>query len=256
MIVTRHYLTAAFKYRFIDGVIKQDYYKDHLVQQLPGVMERLIKRKKRINVLDMATGNGYTAIILSKYYERFINKIVAYDINPNAVELAESNARLNKCKINILDFRVGSLYDPLADTELFDIIISALPPVPIEPEELSLLPNDVKVHHWITSTAGRDGRNLLDGMIKGARKHLYNSGIVLTVQSDFQNAMDHTLKVMRRHSLLSSRLGVPKSMKLKNTKLTVLRKRAIVDLGYVFTRDCEGDERFFIETYQGIYVKN
>ncbi len=172
----RTYINKTFIYEFRDKVIKTDYYKDHLVTQLPLVMNELLSKKKKIRALDMATGHGYTAVILSNYYENNIVQLVVDDINPRAVDLARYNILANKCNIKKIDFRIGSLYEPLHEGETFDLIVSTLPPVPVLSDELALLPEDIKVHHWVASTAGITGRDLLDEMIHGAYDHLNPGG--------------------------------------------------------------------------------
>lgn len=249
--IVRKYHGLSLRYEFIDGVIKKDYYKDHLVKQLHFVIENILKDKRKISVLDLTTGNGYTAIIIAKKYKQFIKKIVACDINPNAVTLAKRNAELNNCDLNKMDFRNGTMYQPLKLGERFDIIISALPPIPISGKELSVLPKGIRAHHWIKSTAGSTGRQLLDRMIKDAHKHLYPNGVVLTVQSDFQNTVKDTISVMKQYGLEGTLVGDKKPKKLKDTALTILRKGAIEKLGYTFTKDEDGDEQFFILVYKG-----
>ncbi len=248
--VERTYRGKTYKYAFRDGVIKHDYYKDRLVDNLHGLMEVILQARGKIEVLDMATGNGYTAIILADYYRDAIKRLVAYDINPEAVDLAQHNAGHNNCADNI-DFRVGSLYEPLHECEKFNLIVSALPPVPISPEEMAKLPGTTRAHHWIESTAGPTGRTLLDGMIEGASKHLHEKGYVITAQADFQNATKHTLDVMREHGLVGQFLGGPWKKKLHKDMLTVLRRKHIEHLGYTFHQDEDGDDYFTVEVYSG-----
>lgn len=251
-MVKRSYLGNEYEYIFEDGVIKGDYYKDQLVKYLPDVMAEILAEKKEIRVLDMATGHGYTLVMISGYYEKQIEKIVAYDINPKAVELAKRNVSRNGCPKNKIDFRVGSLYEPLRENEKFDLIVSALPPVPVLSEELKEMPDDIRVHHWVKSTAGLTGRDLLDGMLENAHRYLNKNGVVITAQSDFQNATKHTLDVMKGNGLTGSLIGQPRSIKVKDTKLTLNRRDHIVGLGYNFTLDFDGDEQFFIEIYKGV----
>lgn len=253
-IAKKTYKGKNYEYIYEDGVIKTDYYKDQLVKYLPNVMDELLKTKKKIRVLDMATGHGYTLVILSDFYNKHLNEIVAYDINPKAVKLAMANVRRNNCPLHKIDFRIGSLYEPLKESEKFDLIVSALPPVPIHSDELEKMPESIKVHHWIASTAGTTGRDLLDGMLKNAFKHLTLNGVVITAQADFQNATQHTLDIMKKNSLKGERIGIPKSIKIKDTKLTWNRKEHISNLGYNFTKDEDGDEQFFVEIYRGIYL--
>lgn len=251
-IINRVYCGLCLYYEFRDGVIKTDYYKDYLVEQLSYVMNKFLKKKhKNLRVLDIATGHGYTATIVAKYYGAYIKKIVAYDINPQAVELAKRNAQRNNCNMGIIDFRIGSIYEPLKKKEKFDIILAALPPVPVTSKELQNMPDEVRLHHWIPSTAGTTGRELLDQMIEGAYQKLNRGGIVLTAQADFQDSTKKTLDVMKNYSLNGKLVGKSKSKKLKETRLTFLCREAIMNLGYRFIKDKDGDEQFYIVVYKG-----
>lgn len=254
--INRFYQKIPIIYEFRDGVIQSDYYKDYLVDQLPPIMDDFLKmRSQNIRILDMATGNGFTAVIMGKCYEKHIEKIVAYDINPKSVNLARYNVGLNKCNESLYDFRVGSLYEPLYVDETFDIILSALPPVPITGEELLQIESSVRAHHWVASTAGPTGRDLLDGMIVDAYKYLNPQGFILTVQADFQNVTKNTVEVMNASHLNGFLVSDMKSKKLKETSLTMLRRKEIMDLGYRFTQDSDGDEQFFIAVYIGRKTK-
>ncbi len=254
--INRFYQKVPLVYEFRDGVIQSDYYKDYLVDQLPQVMDGFLKMKSHnVRVLDMATGNGYTAVIMGKCYEKHIGKIVVYDINSHAVNLARYNVVLNKCNESLYDFRVGSLYEPLHVGETFDIILSALPPVPITGDELHQMESSIRAHHWVASTAGPTGRDLLDGMIIDAYKYLKPQGFILTVQADFQNVTKNTIEVMNTYHLNGSLVSKMKSKKLKETSLTMLRRKEIMDIGYRFTQDSDGDEQFFIAVYIGKKTK-
>lgn len=69
-------------------------------------------------VLDMGTGSGLLAIEAA----RCTREVVAIDINPEAVHCAEENARAHGVsdRISVLQ---GDLFTPLAEDELFDVIL-------------------------------------------------------------------------------------------------------------------------------------
>lgn len=249
-LLQRTYEGRQYTYELQEGVIRGDYYKDCLVENLPDIMRRLLATRRKVAILDMATGHGYTAVILADFYREVIEKIVAEDINPDAVALAHRNAEHNHCG-DVVDVRIGSLYDALRPKETFDLIVSALPPVPISSEEMATLPDAVRIHHWIPSTAGPTGRDLLDGMIAGARSHLREKGIIVTAQADFQNATRHTLDCLRDHGFAGERLPISHRKKLCETTLTTLRRMHIERLGYRFVPDEQGDDCFVVETYAG-----
>ena len=73
-------------------------------------------------VLDVGTGSGIQAITAG----RTARKVVAVDINPEAVRCARDNARRNgvEGKVQVLE---GDLYSPLAPGDKFDVIIFTPP---------------------------------------------------------------------------------------------------------------------------------
>jgi hypothetical protein len=77
-------------------------------------------------VLDVGTGSGIQALLASRHATR----VIGTDTNPRALHLAKLNASLNG--MSNVEFRQGSLYDPVADCQ-FDLII-ANPPFVISPE--------------------------------------------------------------------------------------------------------------------------
>jgi len=68
-------------------------------------------------VLDMGTGSGVCAVFAARHARR----VVAVDINPEAVRCARINAQLNHLEHKI-DIRHGDLFAPVR-TERFDIVL-------------------------------------------------------------------------------------------------------------------------------------
>jgi HemK-related putative methylase len=69
------------------------------------------------DVLDMGTGSGVCAVFAARYARR----VVAVDINPEAVRCAGLNALLNRLEDKIV-LRQGDLFAPVS-TERFDLIL-------------------------------------------------------------------------------------------------------------------------------------
>ncbi len=67
-------------------------------------------------VLDLCTGTGIVAV---KAAQRGAQRIVAIDLNPEAVKNAKLNAE--KYSLNQIEVREGSLFEPV-DDEVFDVI--------------------------------------------------------------------------------------------------------------------------------------
>ena len=83
-------------------------------------------RKSSKRTLDLGTGCGALGL-LSASHSR---EIVATDTNARALDFTAFNARLNG--IDNVSCRVGSLFEPVADEERFDLIVSN-PPFVISP---------------------------------------------------------------------------------------------------------------------------
>ena len=74
-------------------------------------------------VLDIGTGCGVIAIFAA---EKGAKKVVALDINPAAVKAAEHNAKAYSYE-DIIEVRCSDLFQKIAATEKFDVIIVNLP---------------------------------------------------------------------------------------------------------------------------------
>ena len=68
-------------------------------------------------VLDMGTGSGIGAVMAGRWADR----VVAVDINPEAVRCARMNILLNRMEERV-EVRDGDLFDPLGD-EQFDVVL-------------------------------------------------------------------------------------------------------------------------------------
>ena len=115
-------------------------------------------RKPSKRTLDVGTGCGVLGL-LSASHSR---EIVATDTNPRALEFTAFNARLNG--INNLSCRVGSLFDPVAAKERFDLIVSN-PPFVISPTK-----------RFEFRDAGMRGDEFCMGLIRAVPSHLAPGG--------------------------------------------------------------------------------
>ena len=114
------------------------------------------------SVLDLGTGCGIQAM----HAARFANRVVATDISVRALELAALNAELND--IHSIEFRLGSLYEPVAG-ERFDRIVSN-PPFVITPRV-----EGVPAYEY--RDGGLVGDALVETVIRGAVDHLEPGGV-------------------------------------------------------------------------------
>ncbi len=114
------------------------------------------------SALDLGTGCGIQALHASRHATR----VVATDISERALELAALNARLNG--VENIEFRLGSLFDPVAG-ERFDHIISNPPFV--------ITPRVEGVPSYEYRDGGLVGDALVEAVVRGAADHLTPGGV-------------------------------------------------------------------------------
>ncbi len=126
-----------------------------------------------IKILDIGTGSGAIALALAS--EITGAKVVATDISPLAVNLAQKNAVALGLKDKI-NFRQGNLFEPVDG--IFDIIVSN-PPY-IAAEEYEKLPAGVKDYEPQDALlAGKSGLEFYEKLIYEAAGFLQKNGWLL-----------------------------------------------------------------------------
>ena len=126
------------------------------------------------SVWDMGTGAG--AVALSLAAEGTWTRVVATDVSPEALSVAADNAERYDLGGHV-EFREGSLFEPLEEGERFDVIVSN-PPYIAEGEKGELQP---EVRDWEPPEAlfaGEDGLDVIRGLVAGAPKHLLSGGLL------------------------------------------------------------------------------
>lgn len=126
------------------------------------------------SVWDMGTGAG--AVALSLAAEGTWTRVVATDVSPEALSVAADNAERYDLGGHV-EFREGSLFEPLEEGERFDVIVSN-PPYIAEGEKGELQP---EVRDWEPPEAlfaGKDGLDVIRGLVAGAPKHLLSGGLL------------------------------------------------------------------------------
>ncbi|GAB3124336.1 DUF7059 domain-containing protein [Glaciibacter psychrotolerans] len=114
------------------------------------------------SALDLGTGCGIQAM----HAARHATRVVATDISTRALELAALNAELNG--IRNIEFRLGSLFDPVAG-ERFDHIISNPPFV--------ITPRTEGVPSYEYRDGGLVGDAIVEAVVRGAAEHLTPDGV-------------------------------------------------------------------------------
>jgi release factor glutamine methyltransferase len=82
-------------------------------------------RSKPVKMLDIGTGSGCIAISLKKNFP--LGEVDAFDISPEALDVAGENAKLNQVNVN---FREIDIFNPPAFNKKWDLIVSNPPYVP------------------------------------------------------------------------------------------------------------------------------
>ena len=125
-------------------------------------------------VWEMGTGTG--AVALSLAVEGACTTIVATDSSPDALSVAADNAERYDVS-GLVEFREGSLFEPLEEGEEFDVIVSD-PPYIAEGEKGELQP---EVRDWEPPEAlfaGEDGLHVIRQLVAGAPEHLLAGGFL------------------------------------------------------------------------------
>jgi release factor glutamine methyltransferase len=126
-----------------------------------------------IKILDIGTGSGAIALALASEITRA--KIVATDISPAALNLAQKNAAALGLKEKI-DFRLGNLIEPV--NGIFDIIVCN-PPY-ISAKDYEKLPSGVKDYEPQDALlAGKSGLEFYEKLIYQAAGFLQKNGWLL-----------------------------------------------------------------------------
>jgi release factor glutamine methyltransferase len=130
--------------------------------------------REDFSALDLGTGSG--CIALSLLTEGPFARVVATDASPDALAVASANA-LKAGLSDRLDARTGSLWEPLAADERFDVIVSN-PPYVGQEEAAALEP---EVRDWEPSSAlfaGVGGLDLVSAIVAGAAERLCPGGLL------------------------------------------------------------------------------
>ncbi|WP_324613669.1 DUF7059 domain-containing protein [Agromyces kandeliae] len=122
----------------------------------------LLLQRPIATAFDLGTGCGIQAMHAS----RFSDRVIASDISERALRFARLNAALNG--IDGIDFRLGSLYEPLAG-ERVDRIVSN-PPFVITPRRDGVPAYDYR-------DGGLVGDAIVEAVVRGAAGHLAPGGI-------------------------------------------------------------------------------
>jgi HemK-related putative methylase len=151
------------------------------------------------DVLDLGTGSGVCAVFAARQARR----VVAVDINPEAVRCSRLNVLLNHQESKV-EVRLGDLFAPVS-AERFDLIL-------FNPPFLRGTPQDDRDRAWRSS-------DIPERFTAAVGKHLKPGGCALVLLSSFGGAAVF-LDEFRRHGLAVS---VFAQRRFVNEKLAIFR---------------------------------
>jgi len=124
------------------------------------------------NILDLGTGSGAIAIAIAS--ERPNSKIVATEINSEALDLARENATIHQ--LNNIQFLLSDWYKNIP-LQSFDLIISNPPYIKQNDKHLSQ--GDVRFESELALVAGADGMDAINIVLENAKGYLANNAFLL-----------------------------------------------------------------------------
>ncbi len=133
---------------------------------------QLVPDDTTFNILDLGTGSGAIAIAIAS--ERPNCKIVATDINTNALTIAKKNAEIHQLK-NI-QFYLSNWYQNIPSQE-FDLIVSNPPYIKEDDEHLSQ--GDIRFEPELALVAGTDGMQAINIILENAKQYLASDAYLL-----------------------------------------------------------------------------
>ena len=134
-------------------------------------LERIAENQPA-SILELGTGSGCIAVTLGKL--RPLARIVAVDLSPQALAIAEANAAQHG--VSRIEFREGNWFESVAG-ERFDLVVSN-PPY-IGENDPHMAAGDLRFEPRTALAAGPDGLEMLRNIIANAPRHLCAAGALL-----------------------------------------------------------------------------
>lgn len=139
------------------------------------IVEYLNKKNGEKEVLDIGTGSGAIAISIAYYAKD--SKVLAVDIDKDALETARKNAKTILKNQTSIEFILSDCYENLPDEKKFDVIVSN-PPY-ISEKDMKDLGKDVKdFEPEIALCGGADGLDFYKKISKQAPYRLVKGGLL------------------------------------------------------------------------------
>ena len=171
------HITGTQQFRFLNLNISKDVFIPRAeTEVLVQIALDCVKREAK--VLEIGTGTGAVALSLAK--ERNC-KVLATDINENALELAKKNANTHGLNDNT-EFIKSDIFENIK-SEKFDLIISN-PPY-ISKENMKNISAEVEKEPTAALYGGESGLRIIKSIIEAAAQYMNNSAfLLLEISSD------------------------------------------------------------------------
>lgn len=143
---------------------------------LVGVVLEWAVRHEKASLVALEIGTGTAAIALSLLVEGPFERVVATDIDSNALTLARENSVAQGVGDRI-ELRIGDVYEPLGAAERFDVVVSN-PPYVEEACEPDLQEEVREFDPAQALYSGPEGLDVLMRVISGAASRLLPGGML------------------------------------------------------------------------------
>lgn len=151
---------------------------EHVVEMALGALKKIPHAEPLI--VDVGTGSGAIALAVARHAASA--KIIATDISPDALAVAQ----LNATRLHLTDrveFRKADLLEGI--TSPIDVITANLPYIPLERE--AALPREIREYEPRMATiAGLDGLSIIRRLLKQVPAHVARTGFVFLEISEEQ----------------------------------------------------------------------
>ncbi|MFQ6102847.1 MAG: peptide chain release factor N(5)-glutamine methyltransferase [Candidatus Glassbacteria bacterium] len=139
--------------------------------------DEFFEHEEKLSLLEIGTGSGAISVAIA--YELCRDKdlrIVATDVSNRALKVAEENIK-NYGLGELIELRLGDMFEVIDEGEMFHIIISNPPYV--RRKDLETLPEEVREREpMVALVSGETGFELIDILLGEGRKHLHRGGIL------------------------------------------------------------------------------
>jgi release factor glutamine methyltransferase len=145
-------------------------------------IKRIDNSTPSLKILDLGTGSGAIALAIAN--EASNASVIATDQSTEALLIAKSNAKSLRLETRV-EFAQGSWYQALKENDIFDVIVSNPPYIPVQ--DPHLIEGDLRFEPTDALTDHSTGLSCLEAIILGAKNHLKPMGL-LAVEHGFDQS--------------------------------------------------------------------